>query len=45
MKSKDKQTMIKEQIIGRNITDKHVIEAMSSVDRELFIDQELRNFS
>ena len=45
MKSKDKQTMIKEQIIGRNITDKHVIEAMSSVARELFIDQELRNFT
>ena len=39
MVSKNNQAMIKEQIITRNITDKKVIEAMSLVDRELFVDQ------
>jgi protein-L-isoaspartate(D-aspartate) O-methyltransferase len=42
MASKDNQGMIKEQILTRNITDKKVIEAMSLVDRELFVDQAWR---
>ncbi|MDP4708640.1 MAG: protein-L-isoaspartate O-methyltransferase, partial [Rickettsiaceae bacterium] len=43
MVSKNNQAMIKEQIITRNITDKKVIEAMSLVDRELFVDQAWRH--
>ena len=45
MSATNNQTMIKEQIIARNITNKNVIEAMSSVDRELFVDQAWRHSS
>ena len=45
MLATNNQTMIKEQIVARNITNKNVIEAMSSVDRELFVDQAWRHSS
>ena len=43
MENKNNKAMIEEQVIAKNITDKNVIEAMLSVDRELFIDQEWRH--
>ena len=45
MSTINNKTMIKEQIIARNITNKNVIEAMLSVDRELFVDQAWRHSS
>lgn len=45
MSATNNQAMIKEQIIARKITNKNVIEAMSSVDRELFVDQAWRHSS
>lgn len=45
MSETNNQTMIEEQVIARNITNKNVIEAMLSVDRELFVDQARRHSS
>ena len=39
--ARERQRMVKEDLAGRDITDKKVLDAMGKVKRHLFVDKEL----